>query len=574
MKLRHLLPTLNGIKPLSLALAIAALTGCGGTGQDVGSINQSTPKQTFSGRAIDGYLARSTVFLDSNNNGTRDAWEAWAFTDNDGYYSYNPKTQIDYCAASASPLEAQYCLVSSANYDNVVVRIDGGYDVLTGEPYLGQLSRRLPNLSETPSNTENQIISPITTLLTNISEQQSQTSILASLNLTNSSVNVDYLNVGNAGIADMNIFNAAMRVEKVVNVLSDRLNDTYTEIGEDFGTPNNSNSYVYNALAQQLLQNSDRNFNQVVENSDSITSIISQSETALRNIYTQREFELPTTISTAQIARSNQLATSVVQVVNRVIDPTEVVSIDLDRLRGASRTVETLVIKAVSEVGEDTSIANLVEFVTNQNNTTLVDTLIQSLSEDTSDLSTLVQNNFSAEDFDSEEEIRQASQLSELAERFTQIAGKQLRVSDLDLGSAPNALKDMELEVYFQGIESDLEGGFTACAKFIEDAHSDGTLGEGNTRGELISGYWSLLNAGDGGSYSLLLTIQFLGSNYSAIMKAIGPTEIGATTYKQFRFDNDGDYRIWHSEQGLTITASVPTTSEQCQQRLPSRVGL
>ena len=52
------------------------LNGCGSDVQDQGVISQSN--QVFSGRAIDGYIARATVFIDSNNNGTRDAWEAWA----------------------------------------------------------------------------------------------------------------------------------------------------------------------------------------------------------------------------------------------------------------------------------------------------------------------------------------------------------------------------------------------------------------------------------------------------------------------------------------------------------------
>ena len=133
---------------LSLCLSAALLSACGGTGQDDGSPSSFT--QEFSGAVLDGYLARATVFLDSNNNGTRDAWEAFAFTDNNGYYSFNPDSGIDYCADSATAQQQQYCLVSRTGHTNVVVRVDGGYDVLTGEPFLGQLTRCLLYTSPSP----------------------------------------------------------------------------------------------------------------------------------------------------------------------------------------------------------------------------------------------------------------------------------------------------------------------------------------------------------------------------------------------------------------------------------------
>ncbi len=130
---------------LTIAVTAALIAGCGGTGQDEGSPSQQL--QEFGGSVIDGYLARASVFLDTNNNGTRDAWEPSAFTDNEGFYSYNPRTDTDYCADTATEQQQQYCLSTAVQYDNVVVRVDGGYDVLTGEPFLGQMTRRV-NVAE------------------------------------------------------------------------------------------------------------------------------------------------------------------------------------------------------------------------------------------------------------------------------------------------------------------------------------------------------------------------------------------------------------------------------------------
>ncbi len=573
MKSVNLMIPINGFKPLAIAVIAATLSACGGTGQDVGDAVESSNQQTFSGRAIDGYLARSTVYLDSNNNGTRDAWESWAFTDNEGYYSYNPKTQTNYCASDAAPMQKQYCLVGSASYDNVVVRIDGGYDISTGEPFYGQLSRRLSNIESNAENRSNQIVSPLTSLLTNITDDTQTDKIVSALGLTRDSLDVDYLNNNNSGMADMAIYNAAMKVHKIVSVLSDRLTDTYTEIGENFGTPNDASSVVYRNLAQQLTTTT-TDFDTTMRDANTIAAIMDRAEQSLRNTYSARDFDLPSAIETSQIERSGALVQSVIQVVDRVIDRNGGSNFTANDLRGAARTIETLVIKSIEEVQTDNSISNFVNFITDANNTSLANTLLQSLNQDTADLSALVRNPFITVDFDTEEEVRNAAQVSEETERFTQIAGRQVRITDLDLGTAPNNLNDMEFEVYFQGDTTATEGSFKACAKFIEDAHSDGTLGEGNTRGKLVSGYWSLLNAGENGSYSLLMSIEFLGANYSAIVKAVGPVEIDGTVYKQYRFDNDGEYGIWHSEQGLTTTESIPTTDSECQERLPSRIGI
>ena len=132
---------------LSVAITIAMLSACGGSGQDEGVAATQAQKQSFAGLAIDGHLARAKVYIDSDNNGTRDAWEPYAFTDNDGYYSFNPNTLKDYCADNASKEDAQYCLRTERSYDNAVIRTEGGYDALTGEPFAGQMSRRLNSVT-------------------------------------------------------------------------------------------------------------------------------------------------------------------------------------------------------------------------------------------------------------------------------------------------------------------------------------------------------------------------------------------------------------------------------------------
>lgn len=551
------------------------IVGCGGSGQDDGEAREFS--QTYSGVVVDGYLARATVFIDTNNNGTRDSWEPFAFTDNDGYYSFNPITNIDYCASTATAEQAQYCLVSGIEYTNVVIRIDGGYDISTGEPFLGQMSRRInaANVEETNDT----VISPLSSLLTNVQESGPRTTLLSSLGLGETDLDVDYLNTDGAGSINPNLLNTALKVHKVVAVLSDRLTDTYVEIGDDFGTPNDASSSVYPNLAASIIS-SGMTLDQSIADNTLLTSVLDQAETQLRKVYERKEFDLPADMGSVSnpgpFSRVVSVAQDIASIVDVVIDANQT-DFTLEDLNGGARALESVVIKAVNEGSNaDTSIENAASFFGSTDNRSLVDALLQSLSQDTADVTQLSNNDFTGTDFDSEEEISAVAALPETTSPFARIGGMRLKVSDLDLGHAPNDLDDSEIELYFLGEREDVEGAFEACVKHIDGANVDGSLGEGNTRGELVSGFWSMLGASeqDPESYSLLITITFLGATYQAILKPAGEATVDDVEYQLIRFDNDGDIRQWHSDNGFVETVNIPSTNEDCEARLPSRVGI
>lgn len=564
--------TLFPVKKLSLACCAASLIACGGTGQDDGT--PSTYSQTYSGLVIDGYIARATVFLDTNNDGTRNAWEPFAFTDDEGYYSYNPNTETDYCASTATAEQAQYCLRTSTEHQNVVVRVDSGYDILTGEPFAGQLSRRL----DAGDSTQNNLITPLTTIVTNVQNSSDRNQLLNSVGVVESDLNVNYLNTDGNGEINEHLLNTSLKIHKVVTVLSDRLTDTYTEIGDEVGTPNDATQQVYNQLANSML-NTNQTLDQTIQDNNALAQVLDNAESSLRSIYQRKEFTLPQDLGDTENSGNFSRVIQVSQGISNVIDsvvPTNGNIQDNSEARGNVRAIESVVIKAINETNNDSSIDNAVNFFTNSNNSNLINSLTQSLSGDRGDLVSLANNDFSGDDFDSEEEVTSASTLPDDATPFSYIAGMQIRVSDLDLGSSPNNLKDSEVEVYFKGETTDLSGAFTACAKYIDGANIDGSLGEGNSRGEIVDGYWSLLGADqiNTESYSLLLTITFLGTTYQAIMKPSGTAIIDNTEYHKVRFDNDGEVSTWHSELGLISTDSIPTSNADCESRLPSRVGL
>ncbi len=568
------------LKVLCISALVFNLMACGGTGQDSGSVTEFS--QTFSGVGIDGYLARSTVFIDANNNGTRDAWEAWAFTDNEGYYSFNKRTGVDYCASNATPQQRQYCLVSNIEHANVVVRIDAGYDVITGEPFSGQLSRRV-NANESGA-TENNVLSPITTLFTSVEEQSDRQSLLESLAIEESHLDVDYLN--DNGNVNAPLLNTSLKIHKVVSVLSDRLTDTYTEIGEDFGTPNDASSAVYPNLATQIInaqRSSGANLDAALSNPSTLLATLDTAESSLREVYERKEFPLPAdmgdTTNAGSFERVVSVASRLSAVVNNLID-LAAASVTLDDAIGGNRALEALVIKTINEpTTNDTSIDNAISFFETRNNPgneSRVDTLLANLSFETADVSTLASSNFNFED---DLDIMEASNLPEGASAFTQIGGRQLRVSDLDLGQGFGSTDadDSEVEFYFDGSAGDIDGSFKACVKHVDGANVVADdLGEGGTEGELVEGFWSLLGSqrDNPQSYSLLITITYLETTYQAIMKPAGPETIGDQQYQRIRFDFDGDLNVWHSAAGFVETETVPTTNQACQDRLPSRIGL
>ena len=552
--------------------ATILLSACGGTEQDQGEV--STSQQVFGGLAIDGYLARATVFLDTNNDGTRNAWEPFAFTDDEGYYSFNPNQNINYCADTATSEQSQYCLQTNTYRSDVVVRIDGGYDISTGEPFTGQLSRRLTDVEEGGVN--DTLITPISSLLTNIETDADQSALLSSLNLTIEDIDVNYLNDDGMGGINSKILNAAIKVHKTVTVLSDRLTDTYDEIGDSFGTPNDATNILYFQLGSQLLT-SNLSFDDLTNNAIELTEVLDNAETSLRDIYERKDFDLPADLGSVNnptnFSRIIDVTSYLVDVTNTVIPPNSL--IEAPEVLGAVRAVETLVIKTLNEVGTDFSIDNAISFFTGTD-TDLIDTLLDNLSDETADIISLVNNGFVSTDFDTITEVESKGKLADDVQPFTQIGGLSLKVSDLDLGSYPDKLEDSEAEFYFSGLATDRSGEFSACVKYIDDASIDGSLGEGNTRGELIDGYWSLLGSSESSieSYSVLLTITFLGTSYQAILKPAGEEIISEVTYQKLRFDNNGEFDTYHSEDGFISAVSIPTTNNECQERLPSRVGI
>lgn len=550
---------------------ILSLSACGGGKQDKGKASPFI--QNFSGVAVDGHIARAKVFIDSNNNATRDPWEVFAFTDNDGYYGYNPNTGTDYCASDATAQQQQYCLSVNSQYKNVVVRIDGGYDKLTGEPFIGQLSRRIN--AQDAAERNNLVITPITTLLTNIENQTDQENILTNLGIEQKDLNIDYLNSRGNNEVDGFLLNTALKIHKTVTVLSDRIDDNYPQMHETTGMPNDATQAVYTSLANVLASDAS-GLTSILTNPSHLTQILDNAEQSIRTAFDRFNLDLPTDMGSPEnpqhFERPANIAAQISPLIDSILDDAS----NQGQVIGNVRALETVIIKSVNESNQtDTSIQNAINFFLDNNNASLIEALRIALSDDKADVNALVSNDFSGDDFDSVFEITNSARIQDDANAFRDLGGKKLRISDLDLGLPPNNLNDIELELYFNADTDGLSGDIIACAKYIDGA-SQTSLGEGNFKGEIISGFWSLLGASESkpSSYSLLLTFDFLGANYQAIMKPSGNTTINGVDYQKIRFDYDGEIRVWHSAEGLTEQQTLPVHSVDCANRLPSRIGI
>lgn len=548
-----------------LALSLAALTSCGGNDQDRGSVsvnNTAATPSAIKGLAIDGHLARAKVYIDSDSNGVRDAWEPFAFTDNEGYFSYNPNNQKNYCASDSTAEESQYCLKPARQYDNATLRITGGYDTLTGEPFSGQLSLRLKEVNN------NQVISPLSSLTSGLNDSQNA-ALLTKLGLNSSDLNTDYTAPG----TDINgeLLNTAIKLHKVASLLGKKISSVYTALGDENGMPVDATSHAYAELAK-ALSNYNGSVDEALTDAALLKTVAKNSEQAVQKRYQDKELALPAQSDDDAkfdviVERLQQLT----PLINQLLPPIK--NTRAEDARAGARAIEVLGIKASAEREKDAATDRAFTFFRNYVSSN--QELLAGLGSEQADISQLTEHSFSDEDLKNPQGIKHLGQVDNSAVPFNAVGGKQLHVADMDLGQKPNNLKDIEFELYFAGNNEASAGSFTACAKYIKKAKADGSLGKGNSRGELIKGFWSQMERRNStNNYSLLLTFEFLGAKYQAIMKSVGSRTIDGTVYQALRFDNNDDYRIWYSAKGLEQQSTPPTSSSECQSRLPSRVGI
>lgn len=609
-------------------LTMGMLAGCNDIDQDVPSdeILQLVDNQ-FNGIAAEGYLANSTVFFDNNNNGALDPWEPSAYTDSDGYLSYNPLTETDYCAANASDVDAQYCLQTKQAFDSIIMRINGGISSTSIRPIGGQLSRKINNVTANSNVTP--VISPFTSLLTHTPDAQ-QAALLALMDLTPELLDLNYLNLPIAlddGSEVQGIYTAlagkAILIHKLVVVVNDYIDSAYPDLGTEMGMPYDASNAIYKRLSSLLLGYG-LELETAIAHEPLVLALIDEVETDVRDIYQEFDIVIPSGLTPAI---KQAVATGVVALPGaieyiqalpmsdlasiksfmKVID--EVVWQYLDEQSGSNRVagmqqrsfnlqqqldnLKKIFQQAIGDVetvditiqgsGDNLVVtvneAQLQDEVIDTTNNFTVGDLVNSLgitvaSDDDADvkLDNLAINYGSTQLNIFVTDANTLQDSIDTLPTFDALAGKTIKISDDDLGP-PSAQNDREVEMYFQA-----DGQLSVCAKKVED-YAGGELDIDDFWGKYGQGSWSVVGD-DKRTLSIIYEVEE-GANLQGYFSML-PKEV-VDGVEKFAFKgafsaSDGNQSsIFYSEQGILDVAedgtTVPTSDAACEARLGRRIN-
>lgn len=129
-------------KTLLIALASLALFACGEADQSQDlpppSEIESSPV-TIPLSLLNGYVANAIVWIDYKQNGALDSTEPFAFSDNQGFVSFNPNTGKNYCSSQLAS-ERAFCLQTGVSAERYTIKAAKGVEVLSGERFKSVLT--------------------------------------------------------------------------------------------------------------------------------------------------------------------------------------------------------------------------------------------------------------------------------------------------------------------------------------------------------------------------------------------------------------------------------------------------
>ena len=309
------------IKKSILASAISSiilgLTACGGGGSGGDDGNNNVQ---LSGAVVDAHVAYSRIYVDVDNNGQFDsAYEPYAYTDKEGYFSVSKDGQTNYCDLSPKQYEYRYCFKADEAVKNGgIIRVQGGRDLLTTQVYNASMSLLM-------NGTLNGLaINPLTSGDEALNNEEVIEAAISSLNLTSqeiSDIQTEYssylngyllsgshanknakTNFGKAGFNfNLNTYNPlefgsgnvqeedrgfklAIQIHKVAEAMAKELLPTSTPIGKaELDIPDLMPS-VYFSLFYQLIQNNANTNHDLFK----VTAVVNAAYTTAKNILSVR----------------------------------------------------------------------------------------------------------------------------------------------------------------------------------------------------------------------------------------------------------------------------------------------
>jgi hypothetical protein len=539
----------------AIASSMMGLAACGGGGQgtqDVGTNangNSGASSRVFHARAIDGYLAGATVYVDQNVNGKLDAFEPRALTDSDGYFSYNHRTDTDYCAVGGLN---QFCLrgTIAANAE-VVIRVTGGYDTVTSLPFKGVLSLRSSDLKRD----DLRLVTPQTSMVADSSSTQSKIDALIAAGVLQpgGSLNDDLLGGGNA--EQMTRAQLAAIISRVVGEVGNlsQGHATFEDV------ESNAWAASYTAMAAKVFEGAG--------SSATFESIFS-SYTSMEEISRQAVF---TAMNLGQIMPAGYQLPNPAAYQDLLQFSADLVGLNEEILAGLQGSATPEELKAILRLQmvaaeralknpNDPQLTNLADWVRTQlAQGNGLGTDFTALGEDNIDLGALIAPSF-AFDPNSNSISASAKIPAGAASAFAALVNTAFSVS-ID---KPDERGD---GVFFiSGANGARSGDIKVCVRYRGDDGDFDTTSNTDPNGALlVGGHWSLLD-----DHTLTLAIDVAGGVRSMLLKAVGTNSTGL----DYRFDFGDDLSDWSGAAPAGFSAgSVPTSDATCKASLIERFG-
>jgi len=546
-------------KVFASALALAGVLGLAGCGS---SDKQDEPKngggsRVVSARAIDGYLVRATVWADLNGNGKLEAFEPRAFTDDDGYFSYNHLTGTDYCAADASAAQARFCLrLTGVGADEpVLLRVRGGYDSATGLPFKGMLSMRTSDLD--PS--QPMVVTPLTSLLAEAPSDASNVNPdrrAAGSSALDALINSGLITGPSDAGADTYAGSPSMFFVSQMLQLLNRTLDTATEtvsIHQNFDVGAYYSGFNAGIMGEIVGAGglAGRDFSAALLVEDDVAAL-------MQRILAKLSLLNPDMSETDVKALLRTLARSVSELaaIAGLLDKLPVDQFTAQQRDAVARSF-ALVMEVVRNNPGGEAADRLIAWLNNQVTEAGIGSDLLGLGGDDVDISLLI-------DATIDPSSNTVSAMAKLPEAVRNVFSSVVNTS-VGVKVDKNDERGAALLFVF-GEAGATSGDIKLCVRYQDDSGDFDTGSASDPNGALLlNGHWSLFD-----NHSVVLAVDVVGGARPLMVKAVGANG-GERTY---RFDFGSDLTEWSGTAPRAFSpGDVPVNDQDCRDKLIAQFG-
>ena len=551
---------------LSLAVysAVLGLMGCGVTSQDNGTGDAG--EGAVSGVAVDGYVARAVVFVDTNKNNKLDVWENRALTDSRGYFTYSPAytdkngvavAAVNYCELAKDHDDYTYCLKIPAGYDEVMVRITKGLDLTTLDPFTGTLSMMV---SSNASSIENVIVgTPITGLMAEMTAEQKTDFFAIETGLNTDLAKLDFLDFDTTdlmtGDQRLVLLRLALKIHKVADSVAGVLDIAFAQgtdsnlFGEKEGVPTDASIYVYRAMAEKITA------------TQSMTAALAD-QTIMEGIVSTAFANMKTVVNDYNIANASSaytipadpdfaaIATNslrIVAVVNSVFNSTlaagtytdvggtDYTYSESDDGKSRMRAVD-IVASLIRSGAAEEAIANAEDLATN--NALYLNYLTSPKADVTG-----IKTKFKAAGTIDEEGANYGSRES-FASLFGNDSAGLTGTNNDGFSGNTLAIGEGDDSVGVNFLANDADPSATSGTMTIDASFADGAFAkedaDGNTEALALEGTWEQID-----DYTMLMNVEVAGVIEPVIVKPTVTQDANGNDVTAYYFDLGGEQKIW-----------------------------